>query len=390
MNQHMNHYIPMFAIVCGALLFGVFPLTLLYRKYIGLGREGSYLMSVGTLFAAIATGIYVANSSARLYDGDDAKGFFAGLAVFTGVPLMTKLYCCWTGAPISEMEKTGGLRAWLRPMSLMLAAGVSIGAAKGLDCSFFGVLLVAIGALAAYPLLNRPDNSAPASQPFVENLAVEREKIISMLEAGKITAEESAELLNALGSTVHSTTKESVTVTPRRRLVMIGAALVLVGFLLPWLTINPGAELNRLTQALSSGIGNQFPQMQAMQSAVNGQIANGAGNFGMENLSVSIAGGDVAHGIGWVILFAAAGTALLPFVATQLEAGSLRTVSLVLLGAGSVLLLYIVSQDFRFLSFGFFLVAAGYAAEWIGLLQQQGATGLLPRTARPSSQAGAN
>lgn len=361
-----------------SLLFIAIPLlllvALLYRRYLGLKREGGYLLAVGTLIASIAAGVYKAT---QLDDSDmpDWKiavaTFSAGILVLTSLPLVIKLYRGWIGGHVTEAEKaTGaaGIRAWLSPASLVLALLVSICAENGFGYSFLSVLALTIMALLAYPVfmtLTRPGPS-PAPAERAENLTAEREKVLSLLEAGKITAEESAELLNALGTTLKTPVPPGSALASEHRTMLIGAGLVLIGFFLPWFTINLGKELQ--------GEMNQFAQqIPGMSGQLSMLPPNANGIFNLHTESINISGGNVGHGLGWFILFLSIGTAVLPLAATQLDPQTLRTASMVALGVGALLLLYLLTGNLRVLNVGIVLASAGYFLQWVCLLKPRSA-----------------
>ncbi|MGA3171343.1 MAG: hypothetical protein ABSE62_10035 [Chthoniobacteraceae bacterium] len=374
---HPHFFIPMIWVILFLLIAVVLLPVWYYRSRLGLKREAAYLLAVATMASAIGAALYVG----RFYDDDDTAVICAGLLALTGIPFAAKLYLGWIGGKLTEAEKTPGavgFRAWLTPTNLALALCVSLCAAKALDYSFAGILLLTVGALAAYPLITTLTRAAPEQPSAVptENLTAEREKVLSMLDAGKITAEESAELLNALGSTVKSPETHPLVISSRQRIVMIGAVLVLIGFFLPWFKINPGEELNRMTQQFSgmmNQVAPQMPQMPGMPGNWNFQTPNGGQNSDSGNFTITVAGGDLSHGLGWIVLIAAIAVAVLPFVAAQLDERSRRTVCMVTLAAGSFILLYVLTQGIRFLSIGILLAAAGYIVEWIGLVKPSGA-----------------
>jgi hypothetical protein len=350
MNQNVHADISIFS-----LLFIAIPLVLLlalfYRRYLGLKREGGYLLAVGTLIASVAAGIYKANQldDSEMPDWKIAVTVFsAGFLVLTAVPLVIKLYRGWIGGHVTEAEKStgaAGIRAWLSPASLVLALLVSICAENGFGYSFLSVLALTILALLAYPVLmtlTRPEPS-PAPVERAENLTAEREKVLSLLEAGKISAEESAELLNALGTTLKAPAPKAHVLAPEHRTMLIGAGLVLVGFFLPWFTINLGK-----VPMLPPG-------------------ANGI--FNLHTESINLSGGDVEHGLGWLILLLSIGTAVLPLVATELDSQTRRTASMVALGVGARLILYIINGQLRVLNVGIILAGAGYFLQWVCLLK---------------------
>ena len=355
------------------MLFIFIPCVLLaawfYRGRLGLRRGAAYLLGVATIVAAAAAVIYTGRN-----DDDGMLAISTALLVLTGIPLAVKLYLGWIVGKLTEAEKMPGavgFRAWLTPTNLLLALCVSLCAAKAFDYSLAGMLFLTIGALAAYPLLTtlaRPAPEQPSANP-AGNLTSEREKVLSMLDAGKISAEESAELLNALGSTVRSPETHPLVISSGQRIVMTGAGLVLIGFFLPWFRMNPAEELSRMTQQFSGMMNQVAPQMPGIQGNWPWQTPNGGQNSESAGFTITVAGADLSHGLGWIVLIAAITVASLPFVAAQLDEGSRRTASLVALGAGSFILLYVLTQGVRFLSIGILLAAAGYIVEWIGLVK---------------------
>jgi len=389
MSQNIYHphlFIPAIWVILFAFVAGVLLPAWFYRSRMGLKRETSYLLALVTMAVAIGAAVYVGNQPRRLYEDNNLTVIYTGLLVLTAMPLAVKLYLGWIGGKLTDAERApaaAGIRAWLSVSNLALAICVSFFAVQVSDYSFAGMLLLTIGALAAFPLfttLNRPAPDQPSAAP-ADNLTAEREKVLSMLDAGKITAEESAELLNALGSTVKAAETRRIDLSSQQRMVMIGAGLVLIGFFLPWFRINPGEVLNQMTQQFSGVMNQVVPQMPQMPGNPNFQFPNAGQNSDSANFTITVAGGDLSHGLGWIILVAAIAVAILPFAAAQLDDRSRRTASLVALGAGSFFLLYVFTQGMRFLSIGILLAAAGYAVEWIGLLKPAGVMPFPPNAA---------
>jgi hypothetical protein len=110
-------------------------------------------------------------------------------------------------------------------------------------------------------------------------------------------------------------------------MVWLGAALLVIGFFLPW--------------------------------------------FEGPNPAAYIAGGDIAHGFGWCVLFLGIAAAVLPFVAADLDSQTCQRTSLVVLGIGAIILIYLFTDNFRFVSLGILLALAGYALEFIGVLKSR-------------------
>jgi hypothetical protein len=368
-----------------AVPIGIFAVIMSVRfcqRYLGVTRAGGYLLAIGTVIASIATGIYVEVQLDRTdkylpRDEKMSRALIAGLFVLTTLPLAIKLYRSWIGGHVTVQEKTPGavgVRAWLSPANLVLGLSVSICAAKGFDYPFLGVLSFVILALLAYPAFVTLSQPGPSPLPVerAENLTSEREKVLSLLEAGKITAEESAELLNALGSTLKTPERARVAFSPENRTMLIGAALVLIGFFLPWFTINPVKELENATRELQGQMNQFAQQMPGMPSQVPMPFSNGNGAFNIQTGSVNICGGDVQHGFGWIILLLSVGTAVLPMVAAHLDPQMRRTVSMLALGAGAILLVYLVTGNLRFLNVGIVLASAGYFAQGACLVKRGG------------------
>jgi hypothetical protein len=147
-------------------------------------------------------------------------------------------------------------------------------------------------------------------------------------------------------------------------MALIGAGLVLLGFFLPWFSYNPGKELGRMTG-----------QMKGM---AQGFMPEGMSMPGMPSIAtqtMNISGGDIGKGLGWLVLLLGLGVAALPHVATTMDTATRRMISFISLGIGGIILLWLVTQNLRFLNVGVVLALAGYAVEFLGLLNPR------PRTA---------
>jgi hypothetical protein len=171
-------------------------------------------------------------------------------------------------------------------------------------------------------------------------------------------AEESAELLNALGASLAARVPVRAPLTTNGRLVLIGAALVTIGFFLPWFAFSPGVELSRM-MGLFRAEGFPMPEM-------------GGAGIPVKHL-VQISGGSVANGLGWAVLLLGLRAALLPQVAQTVDAATQRTVRSLALGAGTILVLYLATQSVRAVAFGLCVTIAGYALEWLGISREQNA-----------------
>ena len=91
---------------------------------------------------------------------------------------------------------------------------------------------------------------------------------------------------------------------------------------------------------------------------------------GQGDTTIDIAGGDIPHGLGWLVLVIALASAALPYVATRMDQKTQTTVSLFALGIGSIVVLYLVTQEFHLVAIGLILTALGYALAFIGALKE--------------------
>ena len=276
-----------------------------------------------------------------------------------------------------------GVRAWLSPANLIFGIIISICAVFAFGCSFPAVFGLILLALLAFPIIDTIMQTPIAATPprEAENLTAEREKVLSMLEAGKITAEESAELLNALAATkTPEPPRGAIKISPQRRFALLGAALVLIGFFLPWFSINPGKEISRMTGQMQGMINGMI---QNIPGYVNGEPPlppgyTGQPSFTVKTQSINIVGGDVAHGLGWLVLVFSLGVAVLPFVAENLDTHTQRTIALLALSVGTIVLIYLLATNVRFLSAGIILAVAGYLVEFASTLKSTSPAAFLP------------
>jgi len=219
------------------------------------------------------------------------------------------------------------------------------------------------GGGAAGAVASEPAGSAPFSVvPNREDLSPEREKIVAMLEAGKLTPEESADLLQALGdsSRAASQTRQQVPLTSGQRLMLIGAALVMLGFFLPWIVVNPGKEATRMMGQFQVNMSMNMPGVGLETIKPN-----------MTTPTVSYSGGDIQRGLGWAALALALAAAILPYVATTLDIATVRTVRMLSLGIGGIIVLYLLTQNVRFIGIGLVLAVGGYVVEAVGALRER-------------------
>ena len=308
-----------------------------------------------------------------------------GLALMLAVLLGLKLYEKWINRRLSDAEQstdTGvALRAWMGGWNLVVALLIALCAWQGYDASFWFVLIVTMGALAAYPLMKlvtepRPLPVIPVAPP-VESLSPERERVLRLLEQGKITAEESAELLAALAATVPPPPPPPPLqpavepMTPTRKLMLAGAALVLIGFFLPWFKINPAAEAQKAMAAMQQAMGGAMPYassgMPNFNMKVNGVDVTPSTAAG----EISITGGEIGRGLGWIILVLALGAASSPYIVTAVHRqlrwkGMLAAVAIALIVA-----VYLITQSPSAVSIGLPVVVIGLVLEGVALVRER-------------------
>ena len=362
--------------ISAIIVIGSLALTGLYRRYTGLKLWQSALLCVLAAGLGIALAAYADNSFHYGSVSRDREPFVICCAVLLpllAVPFVIRLYRKWIGGHLTEAEKLPGIdgvRAWLGVGNVICAGLIPLCIWGVFGISPVPMLALTFGLLLAYPLLttiSHPAQPAPAAPS--EDLSAEREKVLQLLETGKISAADSAELLNALTHSAPLPPKPAGEINPQRKLVLIGAALLLLGFFLPWFTINPGAMVNEMTAELQQNMRQNMNQMMPgnvlpgnMMPQVNLSVPTG---------TVQVHAGDVAHGLGWWILALGIAAAVLPFFATTLEASMQKKIILAALGVGVILLIYLLSDTFKYVSFGVLLALAGYALEVVGTLKER-------------------
>jgi hypothetical protein len=348
------------AIVIVALIaIGVGGGWLLFRRFAGQKAEAAYLWLSGTIVASIVTACFTdehlrqPNTSL----GSQPGAICAGIAIFLVVPLVLRLSGRW------RRERTCAAGTvpihpeweWFGAGNVLCALAIAVLSWLGFMVPLALTLLVAFGAIAAYPLLFGGEARVTPA-PSYDPLAAEREKVLALLVAEKITAEESADLLQALGATARSATAEPPRpLSSGQRLVLVGAAMVLLGFFLPWFVINPGEELSRLTGEIRFGA-------EVLEAPTLPKIATG---------SMQVSGGDIGRGMGWAALGFALVAALLPYFTRAMDAATQHMVRLLALGIGGVIVLYLLTQNIRFIGVGLVIAVAGYAVEWCGALRER-------------------
>jgi hypothetical protein len=356
-------------VIAAAVVLFVLLGTLVYKKALNTSRGIAALIFPFCLVLSGAS-IYYRVSQDRPAGG----GFWhqepawpiiaAGLLPFFAVPFVINLYQRWVGNRLSEAEKSAGmdgLRAWLRGGSLICALCIALFACIGYGYSFWGILALTVMALLAYPILNMAATSFQPAPAKVEDLSSDRDRVLRMLDEGKITASESAELLNAIGHTAQPPRLSAATdAGPHRKMVLVGLTLLLIGFFLPWFSVNLGDEMNRMFQGMQEQMANHIA---AQNPGVTIQMPNTG--------SIRITGSEIRYGLGWFVLLLGIAAAALPYVANHLALEIQHKARLIILGAGSLILIYLLTENVRFVSVGLLLGLAGYALQWVGTLKER-------------------
>lgn len=370
--------VPIFVLF--AILF--VPGLFWFRKYTGLKNDAAFLALLGSVIACVVQVVSRMHSTRRLMNRDSemqivAGNFAAGILIVILAAFALRVWGRWIGDKATAEERLPGqpgVRAWFCTSNVVIGLFIVVCAWLGHDISLLFSALAVAGVLAAYPLL-RMETPAAAGVPAPDAFTGEREKIVAMLEAGKITADECAELLQALSETARPATRQTP-LTSGQRLMLIGAALVALGFFLPWFVFNPGKEANKLVGQMQSSI------MNSISTEISGSGFPSAGSTPFPNVSfpqintgnVSISGGDIQRGLGWAALALALAAALIPYIATTLDAATSRTARFLCLGVGGIIVLYLLTQNIRFIGIGLIIAIGGYALEIAGALRERNAT----------------
>ena len=293
------------------------------------------------------------------------------VAASLGLALLAKLYQAAVMNTITPHERTAGaagLRAWLSIRNIVTVL-LFAAAAAVLDYNFFAALIFGAGVLLAYPLINTLMQSpATAATPPPQAPAEERQRVLALVEAGKISAEDGAELVAALAQSQAAGVEAPAVINGPRRMMLLGAAVVFVGFLLPWFSVNIQQAMNESMSSMQQSM----PQMPGMPPGLSIPQVQPAGAIP----SVTVHGGDLSYGLGWILLAAALVAAGLPFFWTPRAANALqqRNTIFAALIVGSIALLYLLSNGFGAgvsIDVGFFMAMAGYAALWFGAIRNE-------------------
>jgi hypothetical protein len=307
------------------------------------------------------------------------------LAALLILPFCGELWRKWFTDRVRPDERragAAGLRAALRSIDLAWCAGIVAAFHWGDVIDARVALIVVLAIQLARPVWMTIAQPPPSIEPTAvseEDLTREREKILDMLAEGKVTAEESAELLTALGdSSRGSSARPSQALPPARKMLLAGAALVLIGFFLPWFAIDVGREVSRTDRQDQDTVRDLRRDWPGAASTFPATIPTP----GTYSLVLRVAGVDVAHGMGWLALLAALAAATLPLLGSQLDAPTRRTIAGLALAVGSIVLLDLLVSNLRFVSIGITLVFAGYLLAWIGLFKERASRIALDRIHR--------
>jgi hypothetical protein len=351
-----NSYQTCIAVLCVAVpaLLAVWGSITLLRVYLDVAKSKAALILLLSFIAGVGATLIrfqqveIPSPMGRWSNSSDTAYFvaiFAGLLTVVTMVFLVQFHSKWIAGRLTDGEKKPGLdgaRAWLGPGNIICVVLISLLAWLSFDYSPFAVALLGLLALVAYPAMKSASTHLQAPPPPEVN-ASERQRVLNMLDSGKITASEGAELLSALSLSEKPRATRSVAVVPEK-LALIGAVLLLIGFFLPWFSINAKSELDRLIPALP----NQFLP---------------------DTPTIRISGGDVQHGLGWLVLILGVAAAALPYLAGNMEEQIRRRAVVAGLGLGAIILLYLVTQNLRFVSIGILLAVVGYGLQLACALQ---------------------
>ena len=347
-----------------------FGVVLFRPSFTGVSAERAVLAFAGCwlfVLGVIFFGVQMIPDTMIEVIRDERRLIFAvkmTVLILFAVPFALRLHSKWLGGKATAAEMEGGavgVRAWLSALNCAVAIVVAVMAWLTFDISLVSLLMLSFALLLAFPVIHGLPASEAVADPLTDAGGVEREKVLAMLESGHITAEESAELLNALAVSRPSGVSPTEPLTPAGRMMIMGGCLVLVGFLFPWFSISPAQEMGRALHGMRDLMGGNLPiELTGLDLQ---QQSSG--------FRISVIGAEVQHGWGWMVLACAMTSALLPFFAKSLDQATLRLLRLLALGVGTVVLLSVVGTGIRWISFGLVAVLAGYAVEWLGLLRER-------------------
>jgi hypothetical protein len=359
------------------MLLILLPFVALY--WLTMGRERRrWLTALVTALVVVGLTVgRVVQYENNPYHGDEDEVIFQSILFFVGLGGMVM-------AGWSSWGRTGW-KAWLQWRAVIWTGVMAAGMSPAINGDtllmfFLGLVPFAVGAAicGAETGSGRP---SVAGTPMGGGAASagqgDRERVLGLLERGAITGDEAAELLAALGEKSAGAALGLL----GQRMLWVGATLVVMGFFLPWANIDVGKMMEDMQAGLMQGMPTQgwVGQMQTTSSmTVNGVPAPpgytssgvpmappgypmGSGSSG-DGLNVTVHAGDLAHGIGWVILAVAVAAAALPQFREfrRKPAETRRMVLAALVGVGLLLSLYVGSGLIKYAQAGLVLDIAGY------------------------------
>ncbi len=186
-------------------------LASIYRRYLQVGFGYAWLVSIASfaafIFAIMNYPQFPLVGTSKFAESQVFKTLIPGsMIVFFAIPFALMLHRKWIGNHVTEQEKIAGIegvRAWLCAGNLICCFGMAFCAWRyfyypPLFSTFVKVLIASIGALFVYPVINMLSLLVSDKQNHPADHTAARDKILELLEAGKITAPESVELLSAL------------------------------------------------------------------------------------------------------------------------------------------------------------------------------------------------
>jgi hypothetical protein len=295
---------------------------------------------------------------------------FCFLVLFS-LGLMAKVYLATINHldAAERLPNAQGFRAWLRPSGVFAVAGISLTAFLSMEHYAWMISVGAAALLLAYPVANclwRCEPKVPSAEET--DAYEERRRVLALVESGRITGNEGAALIAALGQNRLPAFEPGVRFTRGRRIMLVGAGLLVIGLCLPWFGMNVGAAVEAAQKHLQSSVQGWAPGLSLPNAGWNSPE--------FSDWTVMIRAGDLGHGIGWMIVALGLAAAVLPLVwPTNARNDQVqRSVSLVALGTGSALLLYIVSslvgEPTLWWRPGVFLILLGYAIIWVGAAEK--------------------
>jgi hypothetical protein len=355
--------------VPGSILF-----SFIYWRYLKTRFFTAFMLTLAAIFLAIFA---VIATDGRILDEGPAGTraemrdfllFVCGAWMFMvmcGLGLLGKVYRAWIGdnaTPAEREPNAQGIRAWLGVGNLLMGTLFVATAYVARGWNPVGTIALVTGALLAYPLVHivLKTGESPMNNES-EEVADERRRVLAMVEAGKINGEDGAELIGALGQSHATASPAGLSLSGNRRVMMLGAVLVVVGFCLPWFDLNLGEQSREMVEGMQrsmQGFGGNMPQMPSIAVP--------------EQRVLELSGGDIEHGLGWIILVMSATVSLLPLVQTRRPENrdQQRAATLIGMIVGTVLVMYLVAKLYRFMDIGIVVVMAGYVVSWVGVARE--------------------